>query len=464
MKISTESTEDRQVFLQVELEEPEIESHKQKAYRKLVQQVAIPGFRKGKAPRLILERYLGVEVFMQEGLEDLLEQSANEAVEQEELDAAGRPEITDVESLDPITFKATVPLKPLADLGDFRSLRVPWEQPEVKDEDVQEALENVRRQGTPWEPAEGRPVRAGDLVTLTVKGTVPSAEGDDADAETFLEEDGMSFPVQEAATWPVPGFAGQLVGLEPDTDKEFTLTLPDDHPSEAIRGREGSFTVRVTEVKEQNVPDMDDEWAKGVMDGFDTMEALRERVESDLRTQAESRATVDYEEQVLDALQQQAKLEFPPVMVETEVDHLLQDQDERMRQIGVSLADYAARTGQEPSELRESMREQAEKRIIRALMVSELTEQTGIQAAEADVDGEIERLLESQGADEAARQSAEELFSQEAARDTVRRRLVARKAVEYLTAVAKGEDPPDPAPEEEDKHPTENADEGGKEE
>ena len=444
MKISTESTEDRQVFLQVELEEPEIESHKQKAYRKLVQQVAIPGFRKGKAPRVILERYLGVETFMQEGLEDLLEQSADEAVAKEDLDAVGRPEITDVESLDPITFKATVPLKPLSDLGDFRSIRAPWEQPEVKDEDVQEALENVRRQGTPWEPAESRPVRDGDLVTLTVNGTVLGEDGEDA--ETFLEEDGMSFPVQEGATWPVPGFAGQIVGLEPDADKEFSLPLPDDHPNEAIRGKEGSFTVRVSEIKAQELPEMDDEWAKGVMDGFDTMAALRERVETDLRTQAESRAAVDYEEQVLDALQQQATLEFPPIMVETEIDHMLQDQDERMRQIGVSLADYAARTGQEPMELREAMREQAEKRVARSLLVSELTEQTGIEAEETDVDAEIERLLDSQGEDEAARQSTAEFFAQEAARDTVRRRLVARKAVEYLTAVAKGEEPPDPAP------------------
>ncbi len=452
------------MFLQVELEEPEIESHKQKAYRKLVQQAVIPGFRKGKAPRSILERYLGVETFMQEGLEELLETSANEAVEQENLDAVGRPEITDVESLDPITFKATIPLTPLSDLGDFRSIRVPWEQPGVKDEDVQEALENVRRQGTPWEPVEDRPVQAGDLVTLTAKGTVPGGEEDEADVQTFLEEDGMSFPVQEGASWPVAGFAEQLVGLERDTDKEFTLALPDDHPNEALQGKEGSFTVRVTEVKEQQLPEMDDEWAKGVMDGFDTMVELRERVESDLRTQAESRADADYEEQVLDALEEQAKLEFPPIMVETEIDHMLQDQDERMRQIGVSLADYAARTGQEPSELRESLREQAEKRVVRSLIVSELTEQIGIEATEDDIDEEIERLLESQGADEAARQSAAELFSQEAARDTVRRRLVARKAVDHFTTIAKGEDSPDPAAEEQEESPSENADEGDEEE
>jgi trigger factor len=191
---------------------------------------------------------------------------------------------------------------------------------------------------------------------------------------------------------------------------------------------------------------MDDEWAKGVMDGFDTMAALREQVETDLRTQAESRASVDYEEALLDALEQQAKAEFAPMMVETEIDHMLQEQDERMRQIGVSLADYAARTGQEPTELRESMREQAEKRVVRSLIISELTEQAGIEASADDVEEEITRLMEAQGEDEAARKSAEELFSQDAAKDTVRRRLVARKSVDYLTAIAKGENPPDPAP------------------
>ena len=446
MKISTESTEDRQVFLQVKLEEPEIESHKQQAYRKLVQTAMIPGFRRGKAPRTILERYLGAEAFMQEGLEDLLEKSANDAVEQENLDPVAPPEITDVESLDPITFKATVPLMPLTDLGDYRAVRVEWTEPEVKEEDVQGALDNMRRQGTPWEPAEGRSAQAGDLVTLVAKGVIPSEDNADAEPSVFLEEDGMSFPLQEGASWPVPGFAEELVGLAPETEKEFTLMVPDDNANEDLRGKTVSFTAKLTEIKEQKLPEMDDEWAKGVMDGFDTMVALREQVETDLRTQAESRASVDYEETLLDALEQQAKAEFAPVMVESEIDHMLQDQDERMRQIGMSLADYAARTGQEPTELRESMREQAEKRVVRSLIISELTEKAGIEASDDDVEGEITRLMEAQGEDEAARQSAEELFSQDAAKDTVRRRLVARKAVDYLTAIAKGENPPDPAP------------------
>ena len=452
LKISTESTADRQVFLQVELEEEEIESHKQKAYKKLVQTALIPGFRRGKAPRRILERYLGAETFMQEGLEDLLEQSVSEAVEQESLDAVAPPEITEVESFDPIKFKATVPLKPVTDLGDYRAVRVPWEEPELKGEEVEEALENMRRQGTPWEPAEGRPAQVGDLVTLVARGVVPNAEADaDADAEprVFIEEEGMSFPIREGASWPVPGFAEELVGLNADTDKAFTLTVPDDHANEDLRGKDVSFTAKVSEIKEQRLPDMDDEWAKGVMDGFDTMEALRERVETDLRTQSDSRAAVDYEEQVLDALQQQATIEFAPIMVESEIDHILQDQDERMRQMGVSLADYAARTGQEPTELRESTREQAEKRVVRSLIVSELTERAGIEATEEEIDQEVERLLDAQGEDEAARKSAQELFAQDEAKDTIRRRLLARKSVDYLTAVAKGEDPADPSPAEE---------------
>ena len=165
MKITTEDMPDRQIGLLIELEEAEIEDHKQRAYRRLVQQYVIPGFRKGKTPRVILERHIGTETFIQDDIEGLLERSVADAVEQQELEPIGQPQVTDLESLNPIRFRATVSLSPEVELGDYESIRVDWEEPEVTEEQIEEVLNNLRRQGTPWEPAE-RPVQFGDLLTV----------------------------------------------------------------------------------------------------------------------------------------------------------------------------------------------------------------------------------------------------------------------------------------------------------
>ncbi|MDA1096537.1 MAG: trigger factor [Chloroflexi bacterium] len=451
MKVATEATTNRQVLLEIELDAPEIEEHKQRAYRKLVQRTVVPGFRKGKAPRTILERYLGAEALVQEDLEELLERMMTQAVEQEKLVTVARPEITEVASLEPLLFKVTVALTPTVDLGDYRSIRLPWEPPTVAPADVEEALENMRRQGTPWEPA-ARAIRLGDLVTLDARGVVMVADesldesgdepptGDGQRERTFFDQTGMNYPVEGGATWPVLGFSEALVGLTIEGTKTFALRTPDDFGVADLAGKDVTFTVTVHEVKEQLLPQMDDEWAKGVLEGFDSVGELREKVQADLAAQRETQAKMDYEEASLAALEAMASTEFAPIMVESEIDHMLQDEDERMRQMGVSLAAYAQSMGQDPSAFRDAMREPAERRIVRSLLVSELSELEGAEVDEADIATEVERLIETQPEGE-ARESARQLFVQGPAADTVRRRLLARNTVGRLAAIARGEDP-----------------------
>jgi trigger factor len=464
VKITAESVPDRQVVLQIELEAPEIEEHKQRTYRKLVNRYVIPGFRRGKTPRTILERYLGEETFVQEDLEDLLERIVMQAVEQEKLEPVARPQITEVASLAPITFKATIPLKPEIDLGDYKSIHVPWEEPTVSDEDVQETLDALRRQGTPWEPAD-RPAQLGDLVTIDVTGYVEEpagAEGEggsldekvdvsgETQKRTFIEEKGISYFVQETVTYPVPGFAEQLAGMKSGDTKEFTVHAPDDFTVRDLNGKDCHFTVTLQEVKEQKLPEATDEWAKGVtygeQEGFESVEALTARVRADLQERTEAQAHAEYEEKVLDVLAEKAKLSYPPVLVESEIDHLLQDQDDRLRGVGISLASYLANTGQDPQVLRDSVREQAQQRVVRALLVSELTEKEGIQVSDEEIDAEVTRVVDAQPEGD-AREQARQLFQSEAARDTIKRRLVARKAMEFLVSAARGESGGAPAQE-----------------
>lgn len=441
MKITSESLADRQVQLQIELEEPELEQHKQRAYRKLVQQYNVPGFRKGKAPRHILERYLGADTLVQEDLEALLDKTVMDAVEQENLEPVARPQITEIESLEPISFKATVPLKPEVTLGDYKAIRVPWEEAKATDEEIEEVLENLRKQGTPWEPVD-RAAELGDMLTVDIDGYVEEedAEGGRRD---FIEEKSISYLSQESVTYPVPGFAEHLIGMKADETREFTISVPDDFTVRDLNGKDANFTVTLHEVKSQVPPEMDDEWAKSVTltedDSFESLADLREKIQTDLQERSEAQAHSEYEEKVLDALNETTSMEYPPVMVDTEIDHLIQDQDQQLRGMGISLASYLASSGQDPDQIRETVRPQAEQRVLRALLISEVSEAEKIEPSDDEVQEEIDRVLEGQPEGD-AREQARQLFDNPEARETVERRLVARKTVDLLTNIARTED------------------------
>ena len=490
MKVTAEEMPDRQIGLQIELEEAEIEQHKQRNFRKLVQRHTVPGFRKGKAPRTILERFLGPESLVQEDLEDLLERSLAEAIEQQELEPVVQPRVTDVDSLDPITFRATVPLKPDVDLGDYKAIRLDWTDPEVDDAQVDETIDNLRRQGTPWEPVE-REVRLGDLLTIDASGYVDEdpedessdapedadeeAESDDAaspedavdeadsddlpsdeDASetgdepsddgppgrrVFVNETGISYLTQAGVTYPAPGFPEHLLGMTAEETREFTIHVPDDFTIRNLNGKDAHFTVTVREVKEQNPPELNDEWAKtveGFDDVFETVEDLRERIRSDLSERTDQQVHAEYEDKILESLTETATVSFPPAIVDMEIDRILQDQDEQMRGMGISLASYAQSTGQGLEQLRDSVRPQAEQRVLRGLLVSHLAEQENIEPSEEETEEEVERVIESQQNPDAQEQ-ARQVFQSEAARETVQRRLVARKTMDMLVEIARGQ-------------------------
>ena len=490
MKVTAEEMPDRQIGLQIELEEAEIEQHKQRNFRKLVQRYTVPGFRKGKAPRTILERFLGPESLVQEDLEDLLERSLAEAIEQQELEPVVQPRVTDVDSLDPITFRATVPLKPDVDLGDYKAIRLDWTDPEVDDAQVDETIDNLRRQGTPWEPVE-REVRLGDLLTIDASGYVDEdpedessdapddsaeeAESDDAAApedaadeaesddlpsdedasetgdepsddgppgrRVFVNEAGISYLAQEGVTYPAPGFPEHLLGMTAEETREFTIHVPDDFTIRNLNGKDAHFTVTVREVKEQNPPELNDEWAKtveGFDDVFEAVEDLRERIRSDLSERTDQQVHAEYEDKILESLTETATVSFPPAIVEMEIDRILQDQDEQMRGMGISLASYAQSTGQGLEQLRDSVRPQAEQRVLRGLLVSHLAEQENIEPSEEEIEEEVERVIESQE-NPAAQEQARQVFQSEAARETVQRRLVARKTMDMLVEIARGQ-------------------------
>lgn len=384
MNISVEEIGQRQVILNIEVEPDEVEKSLEKAYWRLVNKTNVPGFRKGKAPRSTLERYLGRETLLDDALEGLVSETYRRAVEEKALDTVGQPRIEILER-EPVSFKATVSLRPIVELGDYHQLSFTPEP--VPEQDVGAAIEQLRLANTPWEPAE-RPAAFGDLVAFDVQGTVGE--------KSVLSQVGAQYRISSDSNSPVPGFAAQLIGMEKEQHKEFSLPFPTDHPAADLAGKECLFKVTLHEVKEQRLPELNDEFAKGIGGGFETMEALRKRVAADLKERAERQAMARLESNAVEALVGMSRVEYPPLFEEREVDSLIKDELESI-QGNVRLADYLTRVGKTEDQLREELKPVAVKRVTRSLVLGKLAELEKIEVSSAEIDEEIDRIAKQAG-------------------------------------------------------------------
>ena len=416
MKLSSEKIENSQVVLNIEAEPEEVELALEEAYRHLAKSTDIPGFRRGKAPRAMLERYLGREVLLEEATEHLVPQLLGRALEEQGIDAIAEPEI-EITQNDPLIFKSTVSVRPTVELGDYRQIRVDPEPVEVADEEVDKAMEQIRFQQAPWQPAE-RPVQFGDLVTINVEGIV--------DDKPALDRKELQYQVLKESPFPVPGFWEQLEGLEKGQEKEFTLSFPDDYELNQFAGKECQFKVLVSEIKEKSLPELDDEFAKSLGQGFETLESLHQRVASNLKAMAEESARRRLEEKAIEALVEQSKVDFPPVLVEHEIDRLIKERE-------ASLEGRIQDRGKSVEELKEALRPLAVNRIKHALILGKVAEEEKIEVAEAEVDEEIETM--AQGAGERG-EELRKAFSSAAARQSIEEVLLTRKTLKRLTEIA----------------------------
>jgi len=445
VKVTTERLPESRMLLNIEMEEPEVEVYRQRAYRKIVARAVVPGFRKGKAPRRILEQYLGPQALITEVIDDLISDATSKAIKEQDLQTVGQPTI-DLEKLDPVTFKATVPLKPTVTLGDYMSLRIPYEKTVVTDDQVQNVMDRLQKDNTPWEPKEG-PVEMGDMLTLTVRGygkglpqsdTALQVEGTQEGERAFLNETGWTYYPREESTFPVPGFSQQLIGLTKGETKEFVITAPADHSVELLAGKDCRFVVTVEETKSQSFPVMDDEWAKGVGDGYESLEALRASIRADQEKQNEQQDESGYQDKVLDELKAKATMEYPPDLVEHEVEHLLNDRRQRLASMGLAFEQYLAMMSKTEDDLKADLTEEATARVTNTLVLHQVAENEKIEVTQEDLDAEKQRLLGEEPS-EVQKQQVEQFFASPDAQSSLRQSILARKAMDRLVAISKGE-------------------------
>jgi trigger factor len=402
VNVTSERLPDAQVVLEIEVDSAAVEKATQRAYQSLANRVKIPGFRPGKAPRYLVERYVGgADVLKQEGIERAIPDAYREALEQTNVQPIDQPEI-EVVSTDPLKIKATVSVQPTVEVGDYKAIRVPKLPVDVPYERINDTIERLREQHTQWTPVE-RAAKAGDRITVDVAGTIaagptlydPSGQPmvNTEGGEELLSSKNTDIEIAPESKAPVPGFHEQLVGLSPKTEKRFVLSLPADWPNEEQRSKSVLFQITVHEVKEGKAPALDDEFAKTVGPEYETFEALREDVRNRLRSQLEHDAEHAYEDSVIRAAIDQSKIEMPPALVRRENERLVQNFERSLARQRLSLDQYLQLTKKSPEELRQELRPQAEANLRSFLLLRKVGEAEGVQVTPGEIDEEIERML-----------------------------------------------------------------------
>ena len=426
MNVTRESSNPTEVTLNILMDADDEEPFINRSYRRLVSRLQIPGFRPGKAPRSIVERHLGRAALVQEALEFMIPETLDQVLKDQDIQAFVEPELELLE-VEPVSFKAIVPLEPAVDLGEFRMIRLERETVEITQAGVDDVIERLRFEAGPWEPAE-RPVQFGDLLSLDVTGTIRG--------EQAISDQGIDFVPQQDNQMPMPGFSIYLEGTVEGQEKEFTLTVPDDHAQTEYAGQECRFNVKVLSIKEKRLPDLDDEFAKGIRDGYESLEALRTDVEERLTKDAETASLRQLEQNSLDELLKIAQVQASGLIYKRELDQMHQEQERRLQNQRVNMDTYLSFIGNTHEEWLEQLRPQAEQRLNTYLIMRKLAEEEGIEVAPEDIEAEIETMASTSG-DSA--ESVRTALSAESARDSIRSSLLSRKVMERLVEIVQGQ-------------------------
>lgn len=429
MKVTTERLPKSLLALDIELDRDQVEKGLDRAARRISQKVNIPGFRKGKAPRFIVENYFGRAALIEEAYEDLVNRSFREALEQEQIEPVGKASLGDVEfDNEPFRFRVTVPIAPTITLPDYSAIHVPLEPSTISDEQVEQAMaERRERHVVLREPEEPRPAQQGDQLTVQIESSV--------DGEPLEQRpEGQEIPESDLIMEPdrlVPGLFDGLVGIQPDETREVTVHMPEDHANEQVRGKDVVFKVTVKRVQERLLPDWDE---LPVLEEFEgTLDELRAKTRSDLEENARKEAERAVVDEYVKRLIEQTEFDIPDAMIEHEALHLLEEQGRQFERYGISLDQMLQYRGKTREEAAEEFYPQGEERLKNQLVLAEVVRQEGLTVANADVDAEIERIVASYPEEERERSLAV-LSSQ--LRSNVASSVLSQKLQERLLQIA----------------------------
>lgn len=388
MSVKWEKLEKNEGVLTVEVDVQTFKEALDRAFKKVVKNVAVPGFRKGRVPRPIFEKRFGVEVLYQDALDILLPEVYPKAVEEAGIEPVDRPEI-DIEQIEkdkPLIFTAKVTVKPEVKLGEYKGLDVQKEDTTVTDEDVENELKQLQERHAELVVKEEGKVEEGDIVVLDLEGFV--------DGEAFEGGKAENYSLEVGSGTFIPGFEDQLVGLEAGEEKDVEVTFPEEYHEEKLAGKPAVFKVKIHEIKTKELPALDDEFAKDVNDEVETLEELRAKIRERLEEQKNTQAENKLRDELVEKAAENVEVDIPQVMIDNELERMMNEFQQRLQLQGLNLELYYQFSGQSEEELREQMRKDAEKRVKYNLTLEAIAKAENIDVTEEEVNEELQKMAD----------------------------------------------------------------------
>lgn len=421
---NVEKTDKNIVSFEFSVSPEEFEKAVQKAYKKNVKKINMPGFRKGKAPRIIIEKTYGKEVFYEDAINFVLPDAYDKAVEENGISPVAQPEVDlKSEKIEPdkeIVFTAKVVVKPEFELGDYKGVKAEKAVYETTDENIDEEIEKLRERNSRLVPVEDRAVQADDIANIDFEGFV--------DDVAFEGGKGENFDLTIGSGQFIPGFEDQLLGKNVGEDIEVKVTFPDEYHAEDLAGKDAVFKVKINSLKVKELPEADDDFAMDVSE-FDTLDEYKADIRSKLEKANEDKAKHETEQNVIDAVCANTEIDIPDEMIDSQIDSMIRDMDMQMRYQGIDLNTYMQYTGQTMDTIREQYKPEAEKRVKTTLVLEKVSEVEKIEATDEDVENEYKKISEENGMkiDDIKKYIKE---------DDVKARIKAEKAINLLVESA----------------------------
>lgn len=388
MNVKVENVDKNVVQLEIEVDAAKFEQGLQKAFAKNAGKFNVPGFRKGKAPRKIVERYYGEEVLYEDAINIVCPEAYDEAVEQNNLQPVDRPEIDikQIGSGQNLIFTAKVTVKPEVELGEYKGIEVSKIEASVSDEDVEKEINKVAERNARIITIEDRPAQSGDIVVIDFEGFIDGAAFEGGKASNYELKIG-------SGTF-IPGFEDQLIGVNKGDEVDVNVTFPEDYGNEKVAGKPAVFKVKVNEIKFRELPVVDDEFAKDISE-FDTLEEYKNDIKRKLIEAAEHRAKHETEDKVVEKAVENASVDIPEVMIEKNIDNKIYNFDMRLRYQGLDLDKYLEIMGMDTDTFRAQFKDAAGKEVKTQLVLEKIAQVENIQPSEEELNDEIKKLAES---------------------------------------------------------------------
>lgn len=425
MQTQVEKLDKARVALQVEVDPEQVDAALHRAYQKLVRQVNIPGFRRGKVPRRVFESYVGKASLYNEALDEIIPQAYQQAVEENNVEPVAQPEleVVQMEEGQPLIFKATVAVKPEVELGEYKGLEIEKPPVEVTEEEVTAELQALQRRYAKLVPVEEGEVVPGDMILIDFHGQV--------EGSSFPGGDGENYPLEVGAGNLIAGFEEQLVGARGGETREVRVSYPQDYAAGELAGKEAVFQVTVKEIKRPEYAAVDDDFAQDVSE-FATLQELKDDIRRRLGEAKEEQVANDMRRQIVEKAVEQAVIEIPESMIAIQVDAAMASLEHTLKQQDLSLAEYLEIRKLKEEELREQYREGVIRDIRQELALEAIAKKENISVSEAEIEEEINRTAQKyhQDADQIR------LDLGEAGIEMVRKNLLARNTIDFLLAYA----------------------------